>query len=327
MSPLRILSTVSLLVLVGGLLAAPTARAADQDPSTLIVITEQSSEQIIVMDPQEDWATSQAQKWSWAPGPGSELNAPDDAWHHPDDARLRTDERTGEQFVMVADSFGLLAQVPYPDGGKVAWSTNGTFEAGPHGIELLPDGNVAAAASKGGWVRIYTASQGRTSEDYAESELPGAHQVWWDEAEDVLWAIGDDELVSFTIGGTAAEPTIERASSHTLPTRKGHDLQPVSDNPDRLWLTTQYGVYQFRKGEGTFDYRFPRYRELYATDVKSVATDRTSGAVLETVLQPGNDCSYCTDTVDLYVGDETVRRLTLPGGQIYRARWFAEDSN
>src|SRR5699024_8619302 len=111
-------------------------------PTTAIIITEQASEQIIVMDPRKDWASPAAQRWAWQPGPESDLNAPAEAWGHPDDARLRTDRRDGEQYILVSDSDRLLAKVPYPDGGAVAWSTNGTRAAGPHGIELLPDGNI-----------------------------------------------------------------------------------------------------------------------------------------------------------------------------------------
>src|SRR5699024_10472289 len=173
--------SISFTLAAGVLLSLPAAAAAGspgirtgitteteesaQMPTTPIVLTEQAEPEILVMDPTADWSTDEARLWSWSPGPASDLEAPDEAWYHPDDARLRTDERTGEQFVMVSDSFGLLAQVPYPEGGRVAWSADGTHEASPHGIELLPDGNVAAAASAGDWVRIYTASQGRDSEE------------------------------------------------------------------------------------------------------------------------------------------------------------------
>lgn len=296
------------------------------EPTTPIVLTEQSEPEIVVMDPTADWTTDRARLWSWSPGPESELNAPESAWLHPDDARLRTDDQTGQQYVMVSDSYGLLAQVPYPDGGKVAWSIDGTFDAGPHGIDLLPTGNVAAAAAKGGWVRIYTASQGRNSEEYTEAHLEGAHQVLWSDADQLLWAVGDDELVSFEVGGTDAEPTIERAGTYELPTTGGHDIQPVSGDDDRLWVTSVYSVFQFVKTTEKWDLRYPRYRELYTVNVKSIATDRASGAILESVVQPENACSYCTDHIDLYIGDEGRETLTLPGSQIYRARWFDEAS-
>ena len=295
-------------------------------PTTPIVLTEQSAPEIVVMDPRADWSTDEARLWSWSPDAESDLNAPPEAWYHPDDARLRTDERTGEQYVMVSDSFGLLAQVPYPEGGRVAWSVNGTHDASPHGIELLPDGNVAAAASGGDWLRIYTASQGRDSEEFAEAELVGAHQVLWSDEDELLWAVGDDELATFEIGGTAAEPTIERTATYDLPTSGGHDLQPVSGDADRLWVTTVYSVFQFVKSEEKWDLRYPRYRELYTVNVKSIATDAASGTVLETVVQPENECSYCTDHVDLFLGTDGRETLTLPDSQIYRARWFDEES-
>ncbi|WP_022919661.1 DUF6528 family protein [Ruania albidiflava] len=335
--------SISFTLAAGVLLSLPAAAAAGspgirtgttteteesaQMPTTPIVLTEQAEPEILVMDPTADWSTDEARLWAWSPGPDSDLNAPDEAWYHPDDARLRTDERTGEQFVMVSDSFGLLAQVPYPAGGRVAWSVDGTHEASPHGIELLPDGNVAAAASGGDWVRIYTASQGRDSEEFVEAELIGAHQVLWSDQDDLLWALGDDELVTFEIGGTPAEPSLERTATYDLPTSGGHDLQPVSGDQDRVWVTTVYSVFQFVKSEQKWDLRYPRYDELYRVNVKSIGTDAASGTVLETAVQPENPCGHCTDHVDLFTGTDGRSTLTLPDSEIYRARWFDEESN
>lgn len=324
--PVGIALVALLVATVPSTIRAEAAGSGQPGRRTPIVITEQATNRVMVMDPLRDWRSPAAQLWSWKPGPESEINAPESAWKHPDDARLRTDQRTGRQYVMVADSFGLLAQVPYPDAGKVAWSVNGTFDDGPHGIELLPDGNVAAAGAKGNWIRVYTASQGSSSDNYAEARLDQAHQVYWDKDRNVLWAVGGDELASFVIGGTPADPTISRDTTYRLPIDGAHDLQPVSGNNDRLWVTTVYGVFQFVKSTGKFDLRYPRYRELYASNVKSIGTDKESGTVLETVVQPGNPCSYCTDSVDLYIGNDQTRRLTYPDGQIYRARWFDEDS-
>jgi hypothetical protein len=82
-------------------------------------------------------------------------------------------------------------------------------------------------------------------------------------------------------------------------------------------------------------YRFDTVAGRFATgarawdrpDVKSVGTDRRSGAVLQTIPKPDDECDWCTDQVDFYLGDEPRASRTLPGGRIYRARWFAVDSN
>ncbi|HEY9293432.1 MAG TPA: DUF6528 family protein [Microlunatus sp.] len=294
--------------------------------TTPVVVTEQKSDRILVLDLCKSWSKPGAELWSWKPSKEFGITDPDNSWGLPDDARLRRDA-DGNQFVLATDSYGLLAKIPYPAGGEVAWSVELGRGPNPHGIELLPNGNIAVAASTGKFIRIYTASQGQHSDHYVEDPLPGAHEVLWDNDNDLLWALADTELIGYTIGGTAAEPTLTRTVTHTLPTNWGHDLQPVPGDPDRLWLTTVYGVHQYVKSTGKFDVGFPRARELYAPNIKSNATDAKTGTILQTTPKVGNPCTWCTDQVDFFVGkDRTVSRV-LPGSEIYRARWFDEESN
>jgi DNA-binding MurR/RpiR family transcriptional regulator len=291
-----------------------------QSASTPVVVTEQASGGILVLDTDQDWATESAVRWSWRPD--IDADDPDRPWRCPTDARLRRDA-SGQQYLLVADSYGLLAMVRYPQGGAAAWSVHAGAAANPHGIELLPDGNIAAAASTGGWVRIYPASQPDAT-GYAEDRLPGAHEVLWRAEDGGLWAIGDTLLVRYEVGGSAAAPALRRAASHDLPTAGGHDLQPVAGEPGLLWVTTIHGVYRFDTVAEEF---VAGTQEWDRPDVKSVGTDRRSGAVLQTTPQPDEECGWCTDRVDFFVGEEPRVSKTLPGARIYRARWFATDSN
>jgi hypothetical protein len=78
----------------------------------------------------------------------------------------------------VSDSYGFIAVVSHP--GKVKkWSATAGRTANVHGIELLPNGNVAAAASSGGWVRVCTASQGPSSSTYAQYNPFPTHTVFY----------------------------------------------------------------------------------------------------------------------------------------------------
>ncbi|WP_235096979.1 DUF6528 family protein [Amycolatopsis decaplanina] len=100
--------------------------------------------------------------WAWAPSAANGLADLADlaaAWSNPSDAKLA--ERGGEKYLLTSASGGFAAVVPYPAGDRAYWAANVGGRANPHSIELLPDGNVAVAASTGGWVRIYTASQGQ----------------------------------------------------------------------------------------------------------------------------------------------------------------------
>lgn len=292
--------------------------------TTPVVVTDQASRRILVLDPDREWSEESAVLWSWRPDADSGVEDPDGSWRLPDDARVRRDEATGQEYVLVSDSFGLLAAVRYPQGGAVAWSVNVGAAANPHGIERLPDGNVAAAASTGGWVRLYAASQGPRSDRHVEDRLPGAHEVLW--RDGTLWAVGADVLVAYDVGGTPAAPTLGRRASHDLPTAGGHDLQPVAGDPRRLWVTTVGGVYQFDTVDGEFVAGPPRGTALDRRDVKSVGTDHRSGLVLQTTPKPGDECGWCTDQVDFFDGHVHRGSKTLPGSRIYRARWFAPES-
>ncbi|NUP82006.1 MAG: MurR/RpiR family transcriptional regulator [Nonomuraea sp.] len=294
---------------------------------TPVAVTDQASRHILVLDPDRDWAEESAVLWRWQPDADSGVEDPQGSWRLPTDARLRHDASTGRQYVLVSDSCGLLAAVPYPQGGAVAWSVNAGAAANPHGVERLPDGNVAAAASTGGWVRVYTASQGPRSHGYAEDLLPGAHEVLWRDDMRALWAVGDDLLVRYDVGGTSASPTLRRRASYDLPSAGGHDLQPVAGDPRRLWVTTVDGVYQFDVVDGAFVAGPPQGTALDRPNVKSVGTDSRSGVVLQTTPKPGNESDWCTDEVDFYAGGSPEGSRRLPGAQIYRARWFSPDSH
>ncbi|MBW8748062.1 MAG: hypothetical protein JF584_10955, partial [Acidobacteria bacterium] len=181
------------------LLLAATGFAQKLDP---IALADQSKDgpRILVMDyNQKDWsrANNKSVLWSWNPSDSGINDAT--GWTLPNDTRLRN--INGKRYMVTASGYGLIAVVGYPDKQK-KWSINIGKAPNVHGIELLPDGNVAMAASTGGWVRVYTASQAPDSAKYVQFDLKDAHNVLWDPSQRLLWSLGMDKLVQLKIGGT-----------------------------------------------------------------------------------------------------------------------------
>ncbi|MEV6909359.1 DUF6528 family protein [Amycolatopsis sp. NPDC051071] len=315
---MKIMRKSLVAMLVAGLsLAASAPAVADARDRGSIVITEQASKRILVLP--ADRASWQNRKisWAWAPNSANGLADLAGSWSNPSDAKLA--ERNGEKYLLTSASGGFVAVVPYPAGDKAYWAANVGGPANPHSIELLPDGNVAVAASTGGWVRIYTASQGQRSTNYAEYPLVGAHGVVWDAGRNVLWALGTHALVALSVGGTPAAPVVTERRSVPLPSKGGHDLQPVPYRPDLLWVTTESAVYQFGKTSGGFSRHYAGARQIDQPDVKSVTTNPRTGQVLTASIQEGHLCTWCTDTVRLAF---PRAELALHGAWIYKARWW-----
>ncbi|WP_146250256.1 DUF6528 family protein [Paenibacillus flagellatus] len=284
-----------------------------------IAVTDQAAERITVYDPaKNDWNDDEAKLWSWAPSGTNGFAGLTRGWGLPSDVKLR-EGRTGGTYMVVTDSRGLAAIVPYPAGDRRTW---GAIVGGnPHAAELLPDGNIAIAASEGGWVRVYTASLGPDSADFAEYALPGAHGVLWDPRLCLLWAVGDRDLAALRVNGTAEAPVLEEALRSKLPSDWGHDLFAVYGNPDKLWVTTNTRVYQYDKPGDSWSSSYEGASEIDERWVKSIG-NQPSGRVVKTVQKPGTKYVWTTDTVDLHVPGD---RRTVSGGAFYKARIWSTD--
>ncbi|SFQ30626.1 hypothetical protein SAMN05421810_10626 [Amycolatopsis arida] len=309
------MSVKALLAALVAVVAAtlPSPAAAD-DGSRLVAITDQrydnhAAARIRLLDPDvADWGSAAAQRWTWHPTSNNGFGGLTGAWGLPTDVKLRKD-RAGAYVAVVSDSRGLAALVTYP-GGRRVWGVNAGAPSNPHSVELLPDGNVAVAASHGNFVRVYTASQGASSARYTQYTLADAHGVHWDPARRVLWALGKTELVALTVGGTAAAPTLTRSHAWALPTSGGHDLAPALEDDDVLWISTSSHVYRYSKSRDAAVATYP------LATVKSVSS-MPNGQQVRTAPKAGCRTGWCTDTVT-FRGPDFTR--TRPGAQIYKAR-------
>lgn len=233
-----------------------------------VVTTNQASKKIEVYDPAvTDWNTGAALRHSWYPNASNGFTDPTVGWNLPSDARLRNSTFFGGQQMLVTDSKGFCAIIPYPALTGKKWAINLGEGVNPHAIELLPNGNVAIAAADAHWVRIYTSSQGTWSTVYKSFALKTAHAVLWDPTNNILWVTGwlpivsdkpqdlaNHVLTALSITGTAANPIISEVASRRspLPSFYGHDIQPVTGDVNKLWVSTNGGVYLYDKTTNTF---------------------------------------------------------------------------
>lgn len=306
--------------------ASPKESAVATEGCCDIVVTDQARDQILVLDANKgEWETgrdSRSVKWSWRPTLEEGFDGLLDNWGLPDEAKLR--HFGGKTYLLTTDSYGLAAVVPYPSGNGSYWAADVGRPANPHSMEILPDGNVAVAASTGKWVRVYTASQGKRSTSYTQFDFAGAHAVFWDADRELLWTVGDNEMVGLTVGGTAAEPTLAAKTRYALPTPWGHDLQPVPGDDNRLWVTSGSHVYQLDVRTGEFHSDYPGAATIDVYGVKSVTTNPATGQVLTAAPEEGTGCSWCTATVRMHLPTDS---RTLPDSQIYKARWWVDPAS
>ncbi|APY87831.1 hypothetical protein DCW30_09055 [Streptomyces alfalfae] len=305
--------------------------AGGPDVTPPVLLTEQATRRLLVLDPRRRvWdpaADPSVVRWQFSPlkDPDYADLAPDVSWVYPSESKAR--RHRGRTYVLTTASFGFVAVVAHPSGERY-WGTAigpGDDLFNPHSAEILPDGNVAVACSTGAIVRLYAASQGPRATRYAEAALKGAHGLHWDGSRRMLWAIGDDELVAYEVGGTPARPALRRTSAIGLPvgtpgrTPGGHDLFPVARRPGRLWVTTNAAVFQYDTARRVFLRDFAGAELISRKSVKCVGDDPRTGQVVTASPESGLGETWWTTTVSVHRPES---RFELVDGGIYKARWW-----
>lgn len=182
--------------------------------------------------------------------------------------KYREDTVFGDVIIAVA-SGGYAGIIKYPS-KEVVWEINSCGN-NPHSIEILPNGNVVCAASTGASVRLYYTSallNGDTAKakTHKEYKLVGAHGVLWDPTEEVLWAVGDNELLAYGLVGetTSQTLTVLGGMGGSLPKgyTGGHDLSPDYMDKNYLYITVNSGVLHFDKDSGEFSTEFTESSKL-----------------------------------------------------------------
>lgn len=225
----------------------PAVQKPEPYPGLPLALTNGSNKKLEIYDPTvTDWNIADAKKWSWSPTTTLGFSVDEiNRFGGGTDFKLR------KSIAVISDN-NMAAIITYPAGQRV-WSK--VISGNLHSAELLPNGNIALAASDGNWVRVYAASQGADNATYAEFPLGAAHAVLWDPEANVLWVTGQDQsnnahiLTALAVGGTNAQPELTELKQYrvTLPTAWGHEISAYYGNKNLLWVTTNGGEYVFNK--------------------------------------------------------------------------------
>lgn len=297
----------------------------------------QATGQIEIYDPGvSDWNTSTALKWSWKPTTAKGYSQyAVDHWGLPTDFKVRNVAAWGGNHLVAACSDGLVTIASYPSGIK-KWAYNLGYN--PHGVELLPNGNIAVAATDKDSVLLYASSTGTDNLYHAAVRLNKAHSVLYDPVENILWATGNDFVIAMQVGGTASAPALTE-----LPSRRGwlnttssanpygHDLSCDLNDAGILWVSTNGGVYSFNKTTKAFTNGPGGTTGINKTFVKAISRQNSGIFVLTrpdsektTVLpDPVTSPAWCTRYVDFYSSAGAFQYYrTKSGAKFYRAKIF-----
>lgn len=238
-------------------------------------------------------------------------------WSHiPDGAgniaglRYRSDTVFGNVILICAS--GRFASIVTYNDAKTLWKTKNAG-SNPHSVEILPDGNAVVASSTDGKITLFhtsvlvekpnTVSADITSETYT---LEGAHGVLWDPEYQVLWALGNTELIAFRVQGIGENAVLvpEPSMKANLPSNYGHALAADLTDVHALYLSSGYAVYRYDKKTKTFSTSYEGNIFMNCKNVKGFGNN-PNGHFFYTYPNGGpgrkwaslNIAEWCTDTI------------------------------
>ena len=186
-----------------------------------------------------------------------------------------------------------------------------------HSAEWLPENRIVVAASvseSGTGNRLVLFNAGESEKEIFSDEIHSAHGVVWDEAREILWALGSDELRAYRLrDGETASPRLEREKTFRLPDEGGHDLSPIPRSP-LLFVSTSKRCWHFNRDLRKFA---PHDILADAERVKGYSVHSATGQIAYVQAEGEN---WWSERVRL-LRPEAVIHLT--GERLYKARWNA----
>jgi len=276
-----------------------------------VLTAEQRDVKAIVFKSGTDWNAPEAIRWDWDPKAEPKLTEKERGSFL---AISDCKPAFGTDCVLIAASGGGVALVRVADKKLLFYGFAG---GNTHSVALLPDGNVVAASSTGGYLSLFATPENMTEEGFQGTtsifkKIPfvDAHGVVWDAKRKTLWALGGEDLVGYEYVGTKQEPDLKEIYRAKLEGAAfgGHDLYPAPGY-DAL-MTTGRGVCVFD----------PTTREFTEVSnmkhVKSISVSPEGLTLMQrAVVEWWSETIFFGDAKDSAVG-------TYSGAKFYKARWF-----
>lgn len=240
-----------------------------------------------------------------------------------------------------AEAFGNIDECKIVDGGRtvLACASNGGAAAidvascrarwylklapdtaGPHSLEILPDGRVAVACSVGIDKLIFVDVAKHPFEPSKQTvkevmDLPGGHGVVWDAKRDSLFVLGYTNLFEMAYRKDSMSAVVKRRweFSQAAVDAHGHDL--VADGRGGYYMTNRTGVWGFNPDEGVFK------PVMMRAHVKSYSPDGEKGILLQIPTE-----KWWSDRLIVITPDGGERIIgPFKGAKFYKARWIKEN--
>lgn len=244
--------------------------------------------------------------WSWKAADRPELpEAYRDLFRTTDECKPVSGDR-----VLIAASSDGAALVDRASGRAVWWGRCGNT----HSAELLPHDRVVLACSvrpeTGNRLAVFDVSG--PERVIVSTELVSGHGVVWDDARQVLWALGLTELRAYTlVDWETAAPSLALKASYPLPDHSGHELV-AEPGTSRLIVSAHASVWTFDRDAGTFA---PHPDLAGRPDVKGISIHPTTGRIAFVQADPPEWWSRQIRLV------RPAGEITLPDERLYKVRW------
>lgn len=275
-------------------------------PATVrkLVLADQSTNRVIIAD-----VGTKTIVWEWKPA-GLLANA---SWFvNMSDAK----PVLNNQYILATASAGGVALVRINDKKTLFYAYAGNGNT--HSAELLPDGNIVAACSTGGYLILFktdTAAAQPYSGYTKKVAQTDAHNVVWDKQRQLLWSASGNKLYAYRYNFNCTAPDLTLTDSITLPATGCHDLFP-DYGKDSLLLSTSSKVW-------TIGLKSRAVSQISAyARIKSVSAGPLPyvTALMQSI---DTDQQWWNDTI-IDLNGNTI--YTLSGLKAYKARWLLSNT-